>query len=101
VSTVVAIHPTSNIPVVLTRQSLEDYLVQGGYTEPSLVKMRPKYERVIRRMHERGFDDLDSDTAVNELVLIVQQMRRPEARDSGAEHHLRNLTGVREGRRWK
>lgn len=87
--------------MVLTRQSLEDCLVKWGYTEPSLVEMRPKYERVIRRMRERGFDDLDSDMAVNELILIVHQMRRAEARDSATEHHLRNLTGVREGRRWK
>lgn len=63
--------------------------------------MRLKYDRIIRRMSERGFDDLSSDEAVNELTLIVSQMRLSKARDAAAEHNLRNLTGVRQGRRWK
>ena len=83
------------------RKAIEDYLVCSGYTEPSLVAMRPKYDRIIRRMRQRGFDDLGSDSAMNELALIVHQMRLPEARDPAAEHNLRNLTGVRQGRRWK
>lgn len=86
---------------MLTREAVENYLVSSGYTEPSLVAMRPQYDRIIRRMSERGFDDLGSDMAVSELTSIILHMRRPEARDAAAEHNLRNLTGVRQGRRWK
>lgn len=86
---------------MLTREVVENFLLGAGYMEPSLVKMRPKYDRIIRRMRERGFDDLSSGEAVNELTLIVSQMRLSKARDAAAEHNLRNLTGVRQGRRWK
>ncbi|MHB1504931.1 MAG: hypothetical protein ACYCTL_13310 [Acidimicrobiales bacterium] len=86
---------------MLTHEMVENFLLMAGFTEPSLVEMRPKYDRIIRRMHECGFDDLGSDMAVSQLTLIVHQMRLREARDAAAEHHLRNLTGVRQGRRWK
>jgi hypothetical protein len=47
-----------------TAEMIENFLLHSGYTEPSLVAMRPKYDRIIARMRERGFGDLASDMAV-------------------------------------
>jgi hypothetical protein len=87
----------------LTHETIEGFLLHSGYTEPSLAAIRPKYDRIIRRMGERGFDDLSSDMAVTELDLILLQMRRPEIRMGGAraQHNLRNVTGVRADGKWK
>ena len=65
--------------------------------------MRPKYGRFIRRMRERGFEDLASDMAVRELDSIILHMRRPEVRRDypATEHHLRNITRARNGGKWK
>ena len=86
---------------MLDPETLERFLLDSGYTEPSLVVMRPKYHRIIHRMHERGYDALNSDMAVTELDMILQQMRLPTVRNPEAEHHLRNVTGVRRGKTWK
>lgn len=87
----------------LTAEMIENFLLHSGYTEPSLVAMRPKYDRIIRRMRKRGFEDLSSDMAVTELDLIILQMRRPEMRRDypEVEHHLRNATRVRKDGKWK
>jgi len=82
---------------------IETFLLHSGYTEPSLRAMRPEYDRIIRRMRERGFGDLSSDMAVTELDLIILQMRLPEVRRDypETEHYLRNATRVRNGGKWK
>jgi hypothetical protein len=87
----------------LTSEIIETFLLNSGYTELSLRPMRPKYDRIIRRMRERGFGDLSSDMAVTELDLIILQMRLPEVRRDypETEHHLRNATRVRSGGKWK
>jgi hypothetical protein len=88
---------------VLTPEAIENFLLHSGYTEPSLAAMRPRYDRIIRRMRDRGFEGLTSDMAVTELELILLHMRRPEVRRAfpEPEHHLRNITRVRERGEWK
>ncbi len=82
---------------------IEIFLLHSGYTELSLRAMRPKYDRIIRRMRERGFEDMSSDMAVTELDSIILHMRLPKVRRDypETEHHLRNITRVRNGGKWK
>ena len=63
---------------VLTNEVIENFLLHSGFTEPSLVAMRPKYDRIIRRMRERGFEGLTSDKAVTELDSILLHTRRSQ-----------------------
>jgi hypothetical protein len=78
-----------------------DRMRHGAYTELSIVEMQPRYDWIARRMHERGYDALDSDMAVTKLMTIVHEMRRPGARGPATLHHFHNITGVRPGREWR
>jgi hypothetical protein len=84
---------------VTDEQRIEQYLVRSGLSPQSVEALRPDFPRWIRRLRERGVDQVPSSPltadglASNELLLLIKQGSKD--RDSNIEHELRNLTRVR------
>jgi hypothetical protein len=91
-------------------KDMESYLLSSGFSAQSMERVWPHFPGMRRQMHQRGFARVprplsssgpDDDQATTLFMLFVKQAMDPGVRDASSEHHLRNVTGVRPGGRYK